>query len=818
MREKLFSLFAVVSFLTLHVSAQQPPVKAVPAAPISPNSLPTIPAGQQNAEVVAPSPTAVCDVALQFPKLTGEDLSFLYRRLTGRRVVIPADATAMELYYVQPPPITYGTAIDLLKAACLMQGFVFVPGGVGWDKLVSVNVGANKPGNVGNLPLITSEAALPEGDQVVSYVMTLKYIKPEEAARIFQSVVVQLNAYGSIVPVPNSSALVITENASLIKTLAELANKIDKPSSDVITKFIKVQYADVEELSTTLSDIFSSQSKTQATAGVQRLNQPQLNAPQVPGAVVSASSGGGSSEAAPVQIVPDSRTNRIFVMARPIDLVFIESLVKEFDSRSDQRNFMRRKLKFLSVGGFMNVAQDALQRAFGGDNKAGGAGGGATAGGQQQQRSPQTASSGSNGRSGNRGGRNGGGGSQGGGQSGGGGGGSSGGGLDSPQTDTAPQSVLVGRTLLVADNITNSIVVQGPPASVEIINNLLDEIDVKADQVMISTVFGQLTLGDDLNFGVDWFQKLKGDRGFAGAIGDPILTPPTNVNVAATGALAGGLGVYGAISKNLTAYVSALQETGKFNVISRPTIFTANNQKGSISSGQQIAVPTSTFNNSGGNNNGGGLSTNIEFRDVELSLEVIPLVNSKDEVTLQISLISQDLGKERLIQGAGLIRDIINRELTTTVTVPNNQTVVLGGLITESNNDGIRGVPILSSIPGLGKLFSSNTKSKNRNELLIFIQPQIIRDAKSMDYANTDIDSRYEISDKLHKSANGPGVLPLPDEIEGAKDSLPISTKKKELANRKKFYTPNMPQKESAWRRMKRGFGWQSTEEMRGSN
>jgi type II secretory pathway component GspD/PulD (secretin) len=368
--------------------------------------------------------------------------------------------------------------------------------------------------------------------------------------------------------------------------------------------------------------------------------------------------------------------------------------------------------------------------------------------------------------------------------------------------DTKPVSVLVGRTLLVADNITNSIVVQGPPAGVEIINNLLDEIDVKADQVMISTVFGQLTLSNNLDYGVDWFKRLGNDN-VAGSIGGlaPIAgsqtKPPTTANDQTSIpdniynskyplnlATTKGLGVYGSIGNNLSGYLKALQSTGDFNVISRPTIYTANNQKGFISSGQQIAVPSNSFN---GGFNGGGQSTNIEYRDVVLALEVIPLVNSEDEVTLQISLVSQGVGENRKIgtgENAYEVPDIISRELLTTVTVPNNQTVVLGGLITEENSKSISGVPILSQIPGLGKLFSTTSDKKNRNELVIFIQPKIIRDERSMEAANRDMDRRYEMSDKI-REFDGPGVLPIKpvDEIpenvapkaEPAKVTKPVS-------------------------------------------
>jgi type II secretion system protein D len=801
MSKRLLYYTGLTSLFLFWVVAQTPPVDPatgqprvlvppVPGAPVVPTpggpktgppsipktadgKLPNIPAGQESKSITAPSSAAICEVALSFPKLSGEDLSFLYRQLTGRRVVIAAEATKLELYFVQPPPITYGEAMDLLKAACLMQGFVFVNGGDGWDKLVSAAQGP-KPFTQGGMPLITNAIALPEGDEVVSYVMTLKYMKPDEVARVFQSVVVQLNAFGSIVAVPNASALVITENASLIRSLIELQAKIDVPSSDIQTKFIKVQYGDVEELAATLTEIFTQQASAQSTAGVQRVGNAQPGAPQVPGGAQGGASA-GAGEAPPVQIVPDARTNRLFVMARPIDLVFIESLIKEFDSPSDQRNFLRRKLKFLAVGDFLEVAQNALTRAFGGS--ADGASAGGAAGGRAQTSttagrggsstlggsSSMGGSSSRNSTSGNNSSQFGGGG----GSSGGGGLSGGGGGLGDPNVSTAPQSVLVGRTLLVADNITNSIVVQGPPAGVEIINSLLDEIDVKADQVMISSVFGQLTLSDNLKYGIDWLRTLDttGSGSIAAASGGllPSITDPINAN--------GGLGVYGTIGEHVKGYLNALQKNGNFNVISRPTIFTANNQKGMISSGQQIAVPSNSFNNG----NVGGQSTNIEYRDVMLSLEVIPLVNSDSEVTLQISLISQGVGEPREI-GSGVnaykVPDIISRELLTTVTVPNNQTVVLGGLITEDTKDSVTGIPILSSIPGLGKLFSTTTKDKSRNELMVFITPQIIRDPRSMDAANRDMDTRYKISDDLRRSADGPGVLPYKGDMADPQDPV----------------------------------------------
>lgn len=757
-------------FLSGAMLAQTPPPPPA-GAPIPPGVAPAAAAAGDRAQRIAQQ-------GYQEPKINGERLAELYTELTGRRVTVSNAAIAAEFRFVQNGPITFGEAAELLKIAAVMEGFVFIPSGPNHDKLVySQSVAAPTDED---LPVITDRADLPEGEQVVTYVMTLKYIKPDELVRAFTSIVKQFGNFGSIAAVPNASSVIITENTSLIRRLIELQETIDVPSQNVETRFIKVQYADVQELSETLNEILGTQQQGQTSAGIQRVGAPPapqgnvINNPAgAAAAAASGGEGGGSAgEDVPIQIVPNTRTNEIFAMGRPVDIVFVEGLVRGFDSPSDTRNYLRRKLKFLAVADFLPVAEQALQRAFSGNAEGGSASaGGGGAGGRSTGANFGGGGAGGNARStgsargaGSTGGSFGGssssgfGGSGGTGGSGGGLGGSS---LGEPNVSSAPESMLVGRTLLVADNITNSIVIQGPPASLEIINQLLDEIDVKAEQVMISCVFGQLALGDDLNYGIDYLRTIetRGDNAIGGRGG----SGGSGVNLPLDGAAfdpgdfaaSAGLGIYGKIGPYMNVYLKALQSTDRFNVISRPTVFMANNQKGTIKSGQQIAVPTNSFN-SGST----GQSTNIEYRDVVLSLEVIPLVNSEDEVTLQIYLLNDEVIGSQFIESIGDVPTIATRELVTTVTVPNNETIVLGGLITSRDRKVKSGIPILSQIPYLGTLFGSNTNGKDREELLIFIQPKIVKDSDSLYEGQADIDRRYKLEDENRTFIDGPGVLP----------------------------------------------------------
>jgi general secretion pathway protein D len=804
-----------IAFLLLGLTAAtgQEPVTP-PGVPV-PGVVPPPAAGVPSANPAASLPPTQAGVPLaeqkvtadiNEPKLSGNALAGFYRKFTGRRVIVSAAAATAEFAFVQEAspqdPLTFAQAADLLRMAATIENFIFVPHPNNPDvDILTLATGGIRPPAIG-LQVYNENDTLPEGDAVISYVMTLSNIKPGEAVNTFTQIIGQFGAYGSIAAVPNASAIVITENTSLIRKLIDLKKEIDKPSSQVASRFIKVQYADVTEIATTLTELLTAQQSTQTTAGIQRVNNAAPapgGAPAVAGGA-GAGDGGGSSEATPVQIVPDPRTNRIFAMGRPMDLVFVEGLVREFDIETSEKNFLRRKLRFLTVSEFLPIAGDALTRAFsgtgdsGGAGAQGGAGGGAQGGNRSntQANSRQQSGGQSSARNSGSTGANFGGGGGGAGSSSSAGGSSGGSSLSDPNVSSAPESVLVGRTLLVADNITNSIVVQGPPSGLEIIERLLDQIDVKPDQVMISTVIGQLTLNDNFNFGMDYLvlgngdfatrggggggpvlpilnQLIKGDTG-VGEVGDPgYVAPVADQNPFNPGSLSSssGLKVYGKIGNNLNVYLNALQQKTDFTVLSRPSIFTSNNQKGTISSGEKIAIPTSS--NSYGSS--GNSSTNIEYQNVVLKLEVIPQVNVDNEITMNIALLSDEQNGTQTIAGGGgdggdlTVPRISTREIVTKVTVPNAETIVLGGLIVAKDTKDRSGIPILSSIPYLGSLFGSTTNNKDRTELMVFMQPSVVNNERSLSNVQTEMDERYKVSKRTRDFADGPGVLPPPDAI-----------------------------------------------------
>jgi general secretion pathway protein D len=202
-----------------------------------------------------------------------------------------------------------------------------------------------------------------------------------------------------------------------------------------------------------------------------------------------------------------------------------------------------------------------------------------------------------------------------------------------------------------------------------------------------------------------------------------------------------GLNVYGQIGGGIEAFVHALEASQRFKVLSRPAIYAANNKKAVITSGRRIPVPTSSVTDLA---NTANVRTNIAFQDVVLKLEVIPLINSNKEVNLTIAQVNDNVvGQQQVADNTVPI--ISTERLVTTVTVANRHTIVLGGLITESEEKAVSGIPYISRIPVLGHAFKTTKTKKNRKELLVFIQPVVVEGESEAAIASIDEDRRTEI-------------------------------------------------------------------------
>ena len=187
-----------------------------------------------------------------------------------------------------------------------------------------------------------------------------------------------------------------------------------------------------------------------------------------------------------------------------------------------------------------------------------------------------------------------------------------------------------------------------------------------------------------------------------------------------------GANLYVAAGDAFAAIVHVLEATGRFKIVSRPTIFTSNNKKAIIASGQEVPVPTSTLTNAGVINQQASIQSSIEYKKVVLQLEVVPLINSEKEVSLDILQKVDSIVPNGAVNISGnQVPTIDTKYIRTNVSAPNGSTIILGGLIEDQKNKSYQGLPYLSRIPLIGAAFRSTVSAKKRPELIILMCPQV---------------------------------------------------------------------------------------------
>ncbi len=711
---------------------------------------------------------------MQFPNSDVQDVLHFYEQLTGAKLVMDNTVQGKVNIFISKP-VPREEAIKIIEMNLLLNGFSLVPS----DNNIVKVIGIAKNPRTAGVPVISDLAEIPPGEHVISFLFKLRYADPQELAQVLAQYLQSTQAaYTSILALPKSSSLLVTESSSAIRSVAHIIEQIDIPPAEVVSEFIKLERADASRVVDLLKDIFEKGGQPSGPTGVRgvRVPAPVPQPAQVEGEVGAfAALTEESVVVGKIKLTADVRTNRIHVVTRPINMPFIRKLVAEFDANVEFAKPVTRPLKYISAADVLPVLVQALTEP--GTTTQGGGAEGATPGASPTQpRRTTVASTTANPYTGNVSTTA---------------GTSTGGGstlniseeLQTQAVDTTPKSVTVGNAKIIADQRANTIIVLG--------------------QVALSTGIGELTLSDDEEFGVDYFvranRRIAGTTNFTGIPpfpgggttmispnpspgGSPIVTTtggsvfdPGNLisfTQLATNA-AKGANVYLAAGSALASVVHVLESTGRFRVINRPIVFTSNNKKAIIASGTEIPVPVNTLTNvvNATNVNGtAAVASNIEFKRVALQLEVVPLINSEREVSLDILQKLDSLAGSTNVNG-NLIPNIATRYVRTNVSAHSGQTIVLGGLITSSKQKNVKGIPILDRIPYIGAVFRSTTTSNTRSELIILMCPEVTQTNLELHHLREKIEDHTHFGPELDQGdcpdcpprASDEKQLPSPD-------------------------------------------------------
>lgn len=708
-------------FLTCALSAQTPAVPGGPGEPPSPAAAPGGGGGS---------------IRLQASDV--RDLLAQYEVLTRKRIVFD-NAVQGPLNISINTPVSPQEAIKIIETALVINGFSIVPGE---GNIVKVFAIGKSPRPYG-VPIYSGLDQIPDGSDVVSVLFRLQYADSKELQQMVAQYLQTGSPYSSVVPLPN--ALLVTENAAVLRGIAQVIREADVPPAQVVSEFIQLERADAKDVIEKLEKIFE---KTPGPGGVAPAataqarparngappnpdNAPTGLPPGAPSVTIdnSGGAGGGLTEdtiiVGKIKLTADIRTNRIHVITRPANLAFVRRLVHEFDSNIRFGEPMKRPLKFISAADVLDVIVKAITEPGAKPEDTSSTAQTNARTNTNQGNTARTSLAGSSSSS------------------------TTGSdtniseGLSTQPVDTTPKAVTIGSTKIIADPRENTVIVLGNAEVRQKIFRLLDELDVRAPQVMLNTVIGELALNNDLDLGIDALGLISSPT----SLGTPstsgtggTVTTPGLTNTAATAATAfathglsltsaNGLSQFGIATRTLNATVQALESTGRFRVTNRPMIFTSNNKKAIIVSGSEIAVPTQTLSNlvngSTALNNTAAIQSSVEFKKVALQLEVVPLINSDREVSLDILQKLDSLSGASTNVGGNQIPTIQTRYLRSNISVPNRATIVLGGLITRTVSNSNTGVPVLGRVPLLGYFFKKNSRKMDRSELIILIRPVV---------------------------------------------------------------------------------------------
>jgi type II secretion system protein D len=500
------------------------------------------------------------------------------------------------------------------------------------------------------------------------------------------------NNIGSVQEVPAARAFVVSDFAPNVVAIYKLLREMDvqPQGKKVQTAYIELVNATAEDIEPILTDLFT---------GKQRLPVGGPNQP------------GGEIVDPEPRIIADMRTNQIILYATADDIAEITELVRHLDTRLVfPTQFVHViRLKNLEAAATAQVLQSLIEGTTLFGQAAGGlgytSGRSSSRSGMRNSNQPGAARQLP--------------------------------GQVTPAIATSPE--FEEKPTVVADEASNSLIIASSKGQFDQLKLVIDEIDVMKSQVLIEAALVELSLDDSYkfaveiaglddnglaphggasafggtNFGLTEFADRDGDGTFTDRI-PPFITAG---GAAPTGVI-GGIFAAGQVP----LIYRALNTVKKTHILQLPSIVTSDNQEATIKVLDEQATTDNTTS-SGGNVSGGFQG----FQDAGTTLSISPHIASDNYLLLNIDLeVSGFLGEPKTIGAIQIPANKFNRQVQTTVTLPDRHTVVLGGLIGTTQRSTVDQVPLLGEIPILGNLFKGTDKADIRTNLFLFVTPTIL--------------------------------------------------------------------------------------------
>ncbi|THJ35300.1 type II secretion system protein GspD [Lampropedia aestuarii] len=677
----------------------------------------------QPAQNSAPNPSSVQrgePITLNFENAEIEAVARTMATITGRNVVVDPRVRGT-INLVTEGPVSPQSAFDQFLVALRLQGFTMVEA-AGLYKVLPEADAKLQSGSV-----YVSEGAFPkrapQGGQIVTQIFRLNY---ENASNLIPTLRPLISPNNTINVNPATNSLVITDYADNLARMAKIIAALDvSEASDI--EIIPLHYAIASEIVPLLTRLVGGDNS----------------------AVGAAAPGGNAGQAASGQsfrttILADVRSNAVIVRAaNPARVSQIRSLVSQLDrapAPGSSSEFGNMHVVFLKNANATQLAQTLRAAIAAGNIGSGAAGAGAGGIGTGSTGiSTSTSSFGNDSSStGNSSGLS-----------------SSGSNFGESSGDLGQVQAPSTGGIIQADPSTNSLIITAPDALYRQLRPVIDKLDSRRAQVLIESMVVEVRADKAAEFGIQW-QAGFGNSGSSnvGAIGtnysgtgniiDLAISAaalasgkplPPGVSAPSSSSIGNGIN-FGAAHNYGGTFVLGflarfLEGTGDANVLSTPNILTLDNEEARILIGSNVPFPTGQYTGNNSLNGSVNPFTTIERQDVGISLRVKPQINEHGSVKLAVVQEVSDVVAGTLNSTNGPTTS--KRLIETNVLVDDGGIIVLGGLLEDRYAQNQEKVPLLGDIPLLGNAFRSESRSREKVNLMVFLRPTVVYDAAGTD-------------------------------------------------------------------------------------
>ena len=348
------------------------------------------------------------------------------------------------------------------------------------------------------------------------------------------------------------------------------------------------------------------------------------------------------------------------------------------------------------------------------------------------------------------------------------------------ETTGRNRSANAAKSTIEADEGTNSLIITADTDEMAALESVIARLDIRRAQVLVEAIIVEMEIVEGRELGLQWLfandsglfgsaiSSSQAQQGRNAALAQAILPEGAGSNDISVRNIAGALSQvpgstfgWGVVDQNLTmsTILNALESQGNANILSTPSLLTLDNEEAFITVGQQVPFVTGSYTNTGAANGVANPFQTIQRENVGVTLQVTPQINEGDSVVMdivqEVSSISQ-----QVLSASDVITN--ERKIETKVLAKDGDIVVLGGLVKDDIQDSRQGVPILSGIPVVGRLFRSDVVSVTKSNLLVFIRSTIIRDDEDLAGATAE---KYRYIRDQQRERRDQGLMFLDDAV-----------------------------------------------------